>query len=179
MSLPLLWFDRLLRYYGALLPAPILALRAASVLLTPGAQERVANGSASTTSAGEPAAWLWRRREFGEALVVYGGVTVVRWWVYGLHQAGTPYAVACTMTVAGTAQKVWLVLCLGVSQAVSSRQPELSFNNAAKRISCERSPCADAGACHGGILSFWHNRDSLCRSACRRGGKDITVWHLT
>ena len=36
-ALPLLWFDRLLRHYGALLPLPILALRAASVLLSPGA----------------------------------------------------------------------------------------------------------------------------------------------
>lgn len=95
VSLPLLWFDRLLRYYGALLPVPILALRAASVLLTPAAQERVANGSAAAGPAGEPAAWLWRRREFGEAVMVYMGVTVVRWWVYGLHQAGTPYAVTC------------------------------------------------------------------------------------
>ena len=94
VSLPLLWFDQLLRRYGALLPAPILALRAAAVLLTPGARARVSHGGASTDTAGEPAAWLWHRREFGEALVVYAGITVVRWWVYGLHQAGKPHAAA-------------------------------------------------------------------------------------
>ena len=115
VSLPLLWFDRLLRRYGALLPAPILALRAASVLLTPGAQERVANGSAAVGSAGEPAAWLWRRREFGEALVVYAGVTVVRWWVYGLHQAGKLHAAART-----TCMNVGLVGARNVAGALSN-----------------------------------------------------------
>lgn len=134
MSLPLLWFDRLLRRYGALLPAPILALRAASVLLTPGAQERVANGSAGAGSAGEPAAWLWQRREFGEALVVYAGVTVVRWWVYGLHQAGAPYAVARTMIVGGVAQQMRLVLCLGVAQAVSSHSSWVFLKNFLKLL---------------------------------------------
>ena len=135
VSLPLLWFDRLLRRYGALLPAPILALRAASVLLTPGAQERVANGSAAAGSAGEPAAWLWRRREFGEALVVYAGVTVVRWWVYGLHQAGKWHAAARTMCMTGgwLVLEMWLVLCLTVGNAVSSRQVGLP-SSPAKRI---------------------------------------------
>ena len=97
VSLPLLWFDRLLRHYGALLPLPILALRAAAVLLTPGARAHGAHARAhgganpsagAGAAAGDPASWLWQRREFGEALVVYAGITVVRWSVYGLHQAG-------------------------------------------------------------------------------------------
>ncbi len=100
-ALPLLWFDRLLRHYGALLPLPILALRAASVLLSPGARVRAIAGppagrardatsgaGGATAAAGDPAAWLWRQREFGEAVVVYAGVTATRWVVYGLHQAG-------------------------------------------------------------------------------------------
>lgn len=76
--LPLLWFDRLLRRYGPLLPLPIFAIRLAvdiAAVLSSGHNLQSPQGSRL-------------RHHLAEAAVVYVGVTAVRLFVYGLHCAG-------------------------------------------------------------------------------------------
>jgi hypothetical protein len=67
-ELPLLWFDRVLRAYGPLLPLPVVALRAAA------------------TAASPPPRGVLTAPTVAQMLAVYGAITLVRLAVYGLHQ---------------------------------------------------------------------------------------------
>lgn len=82
--LPLLWFDRLLRRWGPLLPAPVLAVRLAAdvaALLASG-QEGLGSPAGSRL-----------RHHLAETAVVYSGIIILRAVVYGLHYAGVSAAV--------------------------------------------------------------------------------------
>ncbi len=81
--LPLLWFDRLLRRWGPLLPAPVLAVRLAADVAA-----LLASGQALSSPAGSRL-----RHHLAETTVVYFGIIVLRAVVYGLHYAGVPAAV--------------------------------------------------------------------------------------
>ena len=76
--LPLLWFDRLLRKFGPLLPLPVVALRLASDLVLLRGEEQRLTGLQSGRLQGH----------YTEAAVVYLGVSVMRLLVYFLHCAG-------------------------------------------------------------------------------------------
>ncbi len=80
--LPLLWFDRLLRHHGPLLPLPVFVIRIAvdiAAIMSNGHDLRSPQGARL-------------RHHLAEAAVVYVGITAVRLFVYGLHCAG-----ACTV----------------------------------------------------------------------------------
>ena len=76
--LPLLWFDRLLRKFGPLLPLPVVALRLASDLVLLRGEEQRLTGLQSGRLQGH----------YTETAVVYLGVSVMRVLVYFLHCAG-------------------------------------------------------------------------------------------
>ncbi|CAL8465031.1 g4566 [Coccomyxa elongata] len=76
--LPLLWFDRLLRRHGPLLPLPVFAIRLAVDIAAV-----LSNGHNLQSPQGNRL-----RHHLAEAAVVYVGVTAVRLFVYGLHCAG-------------------------------------------------------------------------------------------
>lgn len=76
--LPLLWFDRLLRRFGPLLPLPVVALRAASDLVMLHSEQHQLSGLQSGRLQGH----------YTETAVIYVGLTVVRLLVYFLHCAG-------------------------------------------------------------------------------------------
>ena len=78
--LPLLWFDRLLRRLGPLLPLPVIALRLASDLLVLRGEQHQLAGLQSGRLRGH----------YTETAVVYLGVSAVRLVVYFLHCAGVP-----------------------------------------------------------------------------------------
>lgn len=80
--LPLLWFDRLLRRHGPLLPLPVFAIRLAvdiASVLSHGHNLQSPQGNRL-------------RHHLAEAAVVYAGVTAVRLFVYGLHCAGAYFS---------------------------------------------------------------------------------------
>ena len=76
--LPLLWFDRLLRRLGPVLPLPVVALRLASDLLVLRREQHQLAGLQGGRL----------RAHFTETAVVYVGVSAVRLAVYFLHCAG-------------------------------------------------------------------------------------------
>ena len=76
--LPLLWFDRLLRRFGPLLPLPLVALRAASDLVMLYSEQHQLSGLQSGRLQGH----------YTETAVIYIGLTMVRLLVYFLHCAG-------------------------------------------------------------------------------------------
>ena len=78
--LPLLWFDRLLRRLGPLLPLPVVALRLASDLFVLRREQHQLTGLQSGRLQGH----------YTETAVVYLGVSAVRLVVYFLHCAGMP-----------------------------------------------------------------------------------------
>lgn len=78
--LPLLWFDRLLRRHGPLLPLPVFAIRIATDVAA-----LVSSGQRLDSPQGSRL-----RHHLAEAGVVYVGITLVRMFVYGLHCAGAP-----------------------------------------------------------------------------------------
>ncbi len=76
--LPLLWFDRMLRRFGPLLPLPVVALRAASDLVMLHSEQHQLSGLQSGRLQGH----------FAETAVIYVGLSMVRLLVYFLHCAG-------------------------------------------------------------------------------------------
>ena len=78
--LPLLWFDRLLRRLGPLLPLPVVALRLVSDILVLRGEHHQLAGLQSGRLQGH----------YTETAVVYVGVSAVRLVVYFLHCAGVP-----------------------------------------------------------------------------------------
>eukprot|EP00884_Botryococcus_braunii_P021769 jgi/Botrbrau1/8276/Bobra.0251s0005.1 len=69
-KLPLMWFDRFLRQAGSLLPLPVLVVRAAS------------------NFTGHVRGAVRKYHHFLEAMLVYGGLTLVRVLVYITHRDG-------------------------------------------------------------------------------------------
>ena len=76
--LPLLWFDRLLRRFGPLLPLPVVALRAASDVVMLHSEQHQLSGLQSGRLQGH----------YTETAVIYIGLSMVRLLVYFLHCAG-------------------------------------------------------------------------------------------
>lgn len=81
-QLPLLWFDRVLRRYGPLLPLPVFVVRVIADLAF-ASSSRGAVGDAARSEQAH------LQRHFIEAGLVYLGVTFTRILIYGLHVAGT------------------------------------------------------------------------------------------